>query len=90
MTDTFCSMRSLGAMLGVSSHVVGRVLKGLGLRTPDGQPSPAAKESGLVTQAEGPQHWIKLWLWHEERTLAILEAANLENPSASPLSGDEK
>ena len=75
MNDTFCTMRSLGAVFGVSSHFIGRVLKEMGLRTPDGQPSYQAQEAGLVKLAEGPQPWLRLWLWHKERTTALLEKA---------------
>jgi len=78
MSDRFCTMRQLGAEFGVSSHVIGRALKEMGLRTPDGQPSCRAQENGLVKLAVGPQPWIPLWLWHKERTTALLEEAGFE------------
>jgi hypothetical protein len=89
MSDVFCTMRNLGAVFDVSSHVIGRTLKGLGLRTQDGQPSEQAKESGLVKQVAGPQSWVSLWLWHRERTVAILEEVGFE-PADQPcsVSGD--
>jgi hypothetical protein len=40
MNDTFCTMRHLGAVFGVSSRFIGRALKEMGLRTPDGQLAP--------------------------------------------------
>ena len=78
MNDTFCTMRSLGAEFGVSSHFIGRLLKEMGLRTPDGQPSYRAQDNGLVKLAVGPQPWIPLWLWHKELTTALLVDAGFE------------
>ncbi len=82
MSDTFCTMRSLGAVFGVSSHFIGRVLKEMGLRTPDGQPSCRAQENGLVKLVQGPQSWIPLWLWHRELTTALLQEAGFEAVSS--------
>jgi hypothetical protein len=74
MSYTYCTMRELGEVFAVSSHFIGRVLKEMGLRTPDGQPSYQAQEAGLVKLAEGrPQPWVRHWLWHRERTTALLE-----------------
>jgi len=90
MHDEFCTMRKLGALFGVTSHVIGRELKGLGLRTSDGQPSCRARESGLAKLVEGPQPWIPLWVWHREMTVAILEGAGFEvsEQSCSLVAGD--
>ena len=82
MSDRFCTMRQLGADFGVSSHFIGRVLKQIGLRTPGGQPSCRAQDNGLVKLAKGPQPWIPLWLWHKERTTALLEEAGFEAVSS--------
>lgn len=87
MSDRFCSMRELGADFNVSSHVIGRALKEMGLRTPDGKPSYRAQDNGLVMQAAGPQPWIPLWLWHRELTTALLEDAGFE--AVSSLTGDD-
>ena len=91
MNDTFCTMRNLGTVFGVSSHVIGRALKQMNLRTQDGQPSYLAQENGLVKLAEGPQPWIPLWLWHKERTVALLEGVGFEvvEKGVSPLAGDD-
>jgi hypothetical protein len=78
MNNTFCTMRQLGAVFGVSSHFIGRVLKEMGLRMPDGQPSCRAQEAGLVKLAEGSQPWIQFWLWHKKRTTALLEEAGFK------------
>jgi hypothetical protein len=77
MNDTYCTMRSLGVVFGASSHKIGRALKEMGLRTTDGTPSSRAREAGLVQVIPGPQSWIRLWLWHLEKTAAILEEAGL-------------
>jgi hypothetical protein len=68
-------MRQLGADFAVSSHFIGRALKEMGLRTQDGHPSYQVQEAGLVKLAKGPQPWVPLWLWHKERTTALLEDA---------------
>jgi hypothetical protein len=90
MSDAFCTMRNLGAVFDVSSHVIGRALKGLGLRTQDGQPSDQAKEIALVKEVNGPQPWVSLWLWHRDRTVALLEEVGFE-PADQPcsVSGDD-
>jgi hypothetical protein len=82
MSDTYCTMRQLGAAFGVSSHFIGRVLKQLGLRTPDGKPSCRAQDNGLVKVVQGPQSWIPLWLWHRELTTALLEQAGFQAVSS--------
>ena len=77
MSDRFSTMRQLGEVFGVSSHVsVG--LETVGLRMPDGKPSCRRQENGLVKLAVGPQPWIPLWLWHKERTAALLKEAGFE------------
>ena len=78
MNNTFCTMRQLGEVFGVSSHVIGRALKQMGLRTQDGKPTYRAQENGLVMLAAGPQPWVPLWLWHRELTTALLEDAGFE------------
>ena len=88
--NDFCTMRNVGAVFGVSSHFIGRALKELGLRTRDGKPSDRAKESGLVEAFAGPQPWITLWLWHRERTVALLEEVGFElSEQPCSLSGDD-
>ena len=79
---SFSTMRQLGEIFGVSSHVVGRALKQMGLRTPDGKPTYRAQDDGLVMLAAGPQPWVPLWLWHRELTTALLEEAGFEAVSS--------
>ena len=54
-------------LLGVQEH-----------RIAYAQPSYRAQEAGLVKLVEGPQPWLSLWLWHKERTTALLEKAGFE------------
>src|SRR5437763_1249425 len=42
MSDEFWTMKEIGVALGVTSHVIGKRLKEIGLRTADGKPSGAA------------------------------------------------
>ena len=74
MPSKFCTMTSLAEMLeGETCRTVGRYLKEMKLRSPDGKPSPLARNFGLVEQVDGPQPWIKLWLWDRERTIVLLK-----------------
>jgi len=79
MSD-YCTLTTIGKRFDVSSRRVGKTLKEVGLRTPDGEPTTAAIKSGLVTKVEGPKPWILLWLWHSERVLPFLEFGGLELP----------
>ena len=67
----YVTMRQIGKILGVSSHVVGRKLKEVGLRDEDGQPSVRAKDSGF-TKADFVEETYRLTLWHQEKSLAVL------------------
>jgi hypothetical protein len=67
------SLTELGRLYGVSSHVVGRWLKGLGLRTEGGRPSPEAFARGYVGQRPSRQPGTYFWVWDAERTTAILD-----------------
>lgn len=48
--NEYFTLTELGRLYGVSSHVVGRWLKNLGLRTESGQPSNQAFADGFVSQ----------------------------------------
>ena len=92
MTDEYVTMTEIGKLYGVSSHVVGRWLREIGMRTEWGQrPSQNAIDGGycrLAPIAPGRGHFYK---WHKERTLAALEAAghhpNPEIPITNRLVG---
>jgi hypothetical protein len=73
--NEYATMTSIAAQFAEqTSHSVGKALKRLDLRLPNGDPSDQAKALGLVYMTEGPEPWIPLWLWHEEKTIGILEA----------------
>lgn len=67
----YLSMRELGTILNVTSHVVGRKLKECGLRTPEGNPSSKAIEGGY-TKAVQMYETFPLYVWHQEKTLRVL------------------
>ena len=67
----YVTMRQLGTTLGVSSHVVGRKLKQIGLREEDGQPSAKAREGGF-TKLIRCQETFLLDLWNQDKTLTVL------------------
>jgi hypothetical protein len=71
--DEYLSLTELCQLYGVSSHVVVRWLKGLRLRTQDGRPSPEAFTQGYVAQRPSRQPGTYFWVWHAERTLALLD-----------------
>lgn len=79
----YWTMKQIGEVFGVSSHVIGRKLKALGYRTLDGKPSAAAFGAGLVKQKFTDDYANYLWAWNRERTVRLLEAAGMEKKAAS-------
>lgn len=77
MSDEFLTMKEIGKAFGVSSHVVGRKLKELGLRTSGGKPSPAAFRGGYVDQHWSADRANYCWAWEKTKTLAVLEKTSL-------------
>lgn len=71
--NEYLSLTELGRVYGVSSHVVGRWLKGLGLRTADGRPSPEAFAQGYVSQRPSRQPGTYFWIWAADKTTGILD-----------------
>lgn len=67
----YVTMRQIGKHLGVSSHVVGRTLKQIGLRDADGRPTEQARNSNL-NKIIFTEQGFPLILWHQDRALAIL------------------
>jgi hypothetical protein len=72
-TPEYLSLTELGRIYGTSSHVVGRWLKGLGLRTKDGRPSPDAFADGYVSQRPSRQPGTYYWVWNTAKTTTILD-----------------
>jgi len=72
-TPEYLSLTELGRLYGVSSHTLGRWLKGLGLRTEAGRPSHDAFAHGYVNQRPSRHPGTYYWVWHAEKTTTILD-----------------
>jgi hypothetical protein len=71
--NEFLSLTELGQLYGVTSHVIGKWLKGLGLRTADGRPSRDAFAEGYVSQRPSRQPGTYYWVWHGDKTTGRLD-----------------
>jgi hypothetical protein len=71
--EEYLSQTELGRLYGVSSHVVGRWLKGMGLRTEGGQPSPMAFREHLVTQRPSTQPGTYYYVWHRQKVCELFD-----------------
>jgi hypothetical protein len=69
----YLSLSEIGKIYGVSSHVVGRWLKSLGLRNEGGRPSGKAFNGGYVAQRPSRQPDTFYYVWHPDKTTAILD-----------------
>jgi hypothetical protein len=70
-SETYKSMKELGRVLGLSSHVVGKSLKKIGLRDPEGKPTQIAKVGGYVKTVQMIEGFY-FDVWHEQKTLRVL------------------
>ena len=70
----YVTMREIGRYFGVSSHVIGRWLVVIGLRTAERRPSHAAHQGGYVEQG-GLGNGGYFYKWHRARTIAALQRA---------------
>ena len=86
--DNYLSLTELGRIYGVSSHVVGKWLKRLGLRTESGQPSAEAFRDGCVSQRPSTQPGTCFYVWQRTRTTLLLDA--MQYPRAVPNSEQQK
>lgn len=77
----YLSMRELGEQLGVTSHVVGRKLKEVGLRTQEGNPSAKAVIGGYTKPVQ-MHETFSLDVWNEEKTLRVLRPLMKEKGGA--------
>ena len=76
MADEFITMTEIGKLYGVSSHVVGRWLREIGMRSDFGQrPRQDAIDGGYCRLAPTGRGTGYFWVWHKRRILAALEAA---------------
>lgn len=79
----FVSMKELGKELEeelgrkVTSHNIGKMLMEIGLRTEDGKPSQRAFNEGFVRQEPTGRNGGYFYVWHREKTLAVLREAGL-------------
>ncbi len=76
--EMYWTMKEIGAVFGVTSHKVGKKLKELGFRTPQGRPSQRAFNEGYVQQRWAWESEVYLWAWHRDKTTALLEQAGME------------
>lgn len=79
----YLSLTELGKLYGVSSHVVGRWLKGLVLRTDAGQPSPQAFSEDYVSQRPSRQPGTYFYVWNTARTTEMLDGMGYCRASVS-------
>jgi hypothetical protein len=73
--DQHLSLTELGHLYGVSSHIMGRWLKDMGLRTADNQPSDRAIRDGYVSKRPSTQPGSYFWVWHSKKTIEALTKA---------------
>ena len=69
----YLSLTELGRLYGVSSHLIGKWLKGLGLRTMSGQPSGQAFAAGFVSSRPSRQPGTYFYVWHSRKTTDVLD-----------------
>lgn len=83
MTD-FVTMRDIGAAVGLTSHQIGKLLKKLGLRTPDGRPTRMAFDQKLCAQRWARDGRGYCWAWHVQRVLPLLGVPAPKPDPATP------
>lgn len=75
MNNEHLSQTDLGKLFGVSSHVAGRWLVEIGLRTKEKRPSRTAFDGGFVKQAPTGRGSGYFYVWHRQKVTHALEAA---------------
>ena len=83
--NEYLSLTELGRLYGVSSHVVGRWLKGLGLRTEDGRPSEKAFSEDYVSRRPSRHPGTYFWIWHADKTTGILDGMRYPRAATTEL-----
>ena len=66
------SLTQLGELFGVSNQIIGKWLKGLGLRDEEGLPTKKAHEGRFCKQAIAGEKGT-LWVWQSEKAVAALK-----------------
>lgn len=74
--NEFVNLTALGEIYGVAAADVGRWLKGLNLRDPDGRPTQQAVAGGYCK--ERVSAFGSSWLWHRDRVCELLDAKRHE------------
>lgn len=69
--ENYLSQTEIGRVYGVSSHVVGKWLKDLGLRNSEGFPTDDAKAMVSKRQSTNLGTWISVW--DREQVLEVLD-----------------
>ena len=87
MNSDYMTMKEIGALIGETSHAVGRKLKELGVRTADGKPSRQAFEAGLCDKRWTADMQNYLWAWHAEKTVRMLREAGFGGSEANEQDG---
>ena len=82
--NEYLSLTELGRIYGVSSHVVGKWLKGLGLRASDGSPSAQAFNEKYVSQRPSRQPGTYYHVWHAQKTTDLLDAMQYPRAVRNP------
>ncbi len=83
--NDYLSITDIGRIYGVSSHVAGRWLKGLGLRTESGQPSAQAFNEKYVSHRPSRHPGTFYYVWHAGKTTAILDGMQYPRASHDPV-----
>lgn len=83
MKSDYMTMKEIGRVFEVSSHVVGRKLKELGLRTTDGKPSYDAFQAGLCDQRWTQDMMHYCWAWHGQEIIRLLRESGFGKIEAS-------
>jgi hypothetical protein len=71
--DDFLSQTELGEIYGVTSHKIGKWLRGLGLRDENGKPTARAFQEGFVKQRPSTQPGTYFYVWHKAKTTEQLD-----------------
>lgn len=75
----YVTQTQIGQRRNLTSHQVGRFLKKIGWRNPDGSPTQKAIEGGLCRTHE--DRGCVFWVWHAAKTLAAMEES-IQDPAA--------
>jgi hypothetical protein len=83
MSDSdYWTMRDIGKVFGTTSHVIGRRLKELGLRTWEGRPSREAFDRGLCEKRWTQNMDNYCWAWHGPKTVQLLREVGVREGDA--------